>query len=190
MSRQQTDKTQQTGEAQASPTPARHEPKTKHFRIWAPLFGHFALCLAVTGLVALKVNGYKALAYQWQLRAQPGGGYVFRDSDVTTWLSASTTLIDIVGTMWSGILAWRCVFILLETRHGLRLDHLSQILGGYAPRKRLQGREWLVTLVLLLVIPQRLIRPLFSGSVDWNFAVDYAPSIQARSGYDSASSLL
>lgn len=120
-----------------------------------------------------------ALAYDWQPRSQPSNRYVFRVSDITTLLSVATRLIDFVAGMWTGILAWRCALILLENR-GLSVKHLGQIVGGLklGPLKRLRGLEWPIAVVLLFIFPQAFIEPLFSGSVNWNFAVDYAPSIQ------------
>jgi len=87
--------------------------------------------------------------------------------------------------MWTGIIAWRCALILLQN-DGLKLHHLSAILAGRPPWKWPQGLEWLVALVLLLIFPQSLIEPLFSGSINWNSAVDYAPSIQVPSGYETS----
>lgn len=119
-----------------------------------------------------------ALAYSWQSRKQLDSSYVFRVSDVTTLLSAAVTLTEFVGRLWTGILAWRCTFILFETV-GISIEHLQTVTSfGIFPWKRPYKQEWAVVVILLLILPQAFIRPLLSGSINWNFAVDYAAAIQ------------
>ncbi|KAF5618948.1 uncharacterized protein FTJAE_12079 [Fusarium tjaetaba] len=155
--------------------------------IWLPLFGHLALSIAITLLVALGVNGYHALAYSGQKRTQANGSYVFRVSDITTLLSAGTKIMDYIGALWTGLVGWRCGLVLLEYR-GLKISQLSEVLGGWPWFKLPRGREWLVALIFAFILPQNFIEPLFSGSVDWNFALDYAPATTVRSGDPTASS--
>jgi hypothetical protein len=137
------------------------------------------LSLLLAALIAKKLDGYKALAYSWQRHHQPGGLYVLRVSDITTLLSAATTAINFFGNMWMGIIAWRCIFILLQN-DGLKIKNVSQILSGFPPWpwkwRWPRGLEWPVLIVLLLIFPQAYIEPLFSGSVNWNFAIQFGPS--------------
>ncbi|KAL3439884.1 hypothetical protein BJX65DRAFT_315326 [Aspergillus insuetus] len=147
--------------------------------IWLPLFSHSLLCLLVALLVALQVDGYKALAYDWQRRRQQNGSYVFRVSDVTTLLSVATKIIELVGDMWIGITLWRCALFLLE-KPGLNLRDLSRILSGLPPFRLPRRSEWMVFVVLVCLFPQAYIEPLFSGSVNWNFAVETGASVQVR----------
>jgi len=128
-----------------------------------------------------------ALALDSQSRSQPGNHYVLRVSDITTLLSAATKVVDMVGSMWTGILAWRCVFILLEAGQ-LNIKQVERIVGGRPPRAWPHGLEWPVSVALLFVLPQAFIEPLFSGAVDWNAAVEYAPAIQVASTPDSTDS--
>ncbi|KAF5538134.1 hypothetical protein FNAPI_11222 [Fusarium napiforme] len=153
--------------------------------IWLPLFGHLALSIAITLLVALGVNGYHALAYSEQKRTQANGSYVFRVSDITTLLSAGTKIMDYIGAMWTGLVGWRCGLVLLEYR-GLKISQLSEVLGGWPWFELPSGREWLVALIFAFILPQNFIEPLFSGSVDWNFALDYTP---AMTGVDRKTAL-
>ncbi|KAI9729217.1 MAG: hypothetical protein M1834_007009 [Cirrosporium novae-zelandiae] len=162
--------------------------KTKHFvTIWLPLVAHIVLCILVALLVTLKLDGYMALAHKEQSRRQPNGHYVFRVSDITSLLSAATMIIDFFGGIWIGITTWRCAFILLEN-NGLKVKHLSEILGGLPPQKWPRGLEWLVTIVLLCILPQQFIEPLISGSVNWNAATTNGQPVQVQSGADSAAS--
>ncbi|KAF3392052.1 hypothetical protein DPV78_010277 [Talaromyces pinophilus] len=164
--------------------------KGKRFlRIWLPLFVHFALALVVAVLVATKLNGYKALAYDWQSRFQPGNNYVLRVSDITTLLSAATTVINFFGGMWTGLIAWRCVFLLLQN-DGLTVNRISSILGGTPSLRWPRGLEWAVVIILFFVFPQDYIEPLFSGSVNWNFAIQYGLPYQVGGGSPTASSSL
>lgn len=153
--------------------------KTSRFiRIWLPLFAHLGLSLFVAFALAFWIDGYMALAYSWQPRKQLDSSYVFRVSDVTTLLSAAVTLTEFVGRLWTGILAWRCAFILFETV-GLSIEHLQTVTSfGIFPWKRPYKQEWAVVAVLLLILPQAFIRPLLSGSINWNFAIGYATAIQ------------
>ena len=168
--------------------------RIKRFRtIWLPLFAHFGLSLLLAAMVAKKLDGYNALAYNWQSHHQPDGHYTLRVSDITTLLSAATTVINYFGNIWMAIIAWRCILILLQN-DGLKINHVSQILSGFPPWpwkwRRPHGLEWPVLIVLLLIFPQAYIEPLFSGSVNWNFAIQFGPSYQINSGSPTASSSL
>lgn len=140
-------------------------------------------------VVALKLNGYMALAYDWQSRHQPGNHYVLRVSDITTLLSAATTVIGFFGKMWIGIITWRYIFILLQN-DGMKIHHISQMIGGLPPWKWPQRIEWPVFIILLCIFPQQYVDPLFSGSVNWNFANQFGPPFHMDSGSPTASSSL
>jgi hypothetical protein len=173
--------------------------KRDHIAFWSPLVAHFTLSLAITLLVVLGVNGYKALAFPEQSRTQPAGGryrYVFRVSDITTLLSASTKLMDVMVAAWMSLAGWRCAMVLME-KSGLKIQQISGVVGGWpwAPVARRPwpwGRghrvEWLVALILLCLLPQPFIEPLFSGSVDWNVSFDYQSPVTVNSKDPTAKS--
>ncbi|KAF5984402.1 hypothetical protein FCOIX_2660 [Fusarium coicis] len=130
--------------------------------IWLPLFGHLALSIAITLLVALGVNGYHALAYSEQKRTQVNGSYVFRVSDITTLLSAGTKIMDNIGAMWTGLVGWRCGLVLPEYR-GLEISQLSEALGGWPLFKLPRGRDWLVALIFAFILPRTSSSPSSQG---------------------------
>ncbi|KAF5580385.1 hypothetical protein FPANT_9341 [Fusarium pseudoanthophilum] len=94
--------------------------------------------------------------------------------------------MDYIGAMWTGLVGWRCGLVLLEYR-GLKISQLSEVLGFWPWFKLPRGREWLVALIVAFILPRNFIEPLFSGSVDWNFALDYAPASTVRSEDPTAS---
>jgi hypothetical protein len=107
--------------------------KRDHIAFWSPLVAHFTLSLAITLLVALGVNGYKALAFPEQSRTQPVGGryrYVFRVSDITTLLTASIKLMDVMVAAWMSLAGWRCAMVLME-KSGLKVHQISGVVGGW-----------------------------------------------------------
>ncbi|EWG41563.1 hypothetical protein FVEG_03651 [Fusarium verticillioides 7600] len=138
--------------------------------IWLPLFGHLALSIAITLLVALGVNGYHALAYSEQKRTQANGSYI-----TSVLCGRGLWAGDVDSSSWS-------------TEGSKLASQLSEVLGGLPWFKLPRGREWLVALIFAFILPQSFIEPLFSGSVDWNFALDYAPATTVRSGDPTASS--
>ncbi|KAM0425108.1 hypothetical protein ACHAPT_009668 [Fusarium lateritium] len=156
----------------------------RFFSIWLPLYIHQLLCLTILLFTAIFTNGYHALAYPEQSRRQKEG-LVLRASDITTLLSLATKIMDYFRLSWTGMVAWRVAFILLESQ-GLSVKHLSRYLWGVPALKWPLGKEWLVAVLFLLLIPQPFIEPLFLGSLDWSFATSEGVPITVASADPSA----
>ncbi|KAF8532826.1 hypothetical protein BDD12DRAFT_950237 [Trichophaea hybrida] len=90
-------------------------------------------------------------------------------SDVTTIISGSLVAIRIVTTAWAGIASWKCAFILLE-KSTLDLQQFNRIVSAQVPWPLGMGSGrlgFLVTTILLLMLPSALTAPLLSGAVGW-----------------------
>jgi hypothetical protein len=131
------------------------------------------------------LNGYHAVSPDSDRRAN--GHYKLRVSDITTLISAALTVIKIIVGAWTGIILWNSVFILLE-RPGMQVNQVQQVLTFYIPPLRKTGSVLLVSILLLLVIPQQLISPLLSGALDWGYGWEFQrDAIQVQSGDPAAS---
>lgn len=100
---------------------------------------------------------------------------VLRQSDVTTIVSACLVLSRIISGALQGLLAWRCVFILLE-KTGLSLTELSRLASWHIPllfsrrrgeRQKNRHVTWIAVALMLLSWPSQLANPIASGSISW-----------------------
>ena len=170
--------------------PSRYvrRPLRKHisqlFWTWYALFTHFVLCFGLCALMLFKIDGYAALGDDTHSRRQKSGQFILRVSDITTFISIVLVLIRFTATSWIGILLWNYSFALLQN-DGLKLSSFTRIMSwkvlpaaGIKPR----GLAVLVVLTLFCILPQNLISPLLTGSVNWNIGSEPGDLIQVASG--------
>jgi len=101
-------------------------------------------------------------------------------SDITTIISSCLVVTRLIAGSWHALIAWRCVFILLE-KTGLTLTELSRLASFHVPaittlpvRRRRQASlyVWTAAIILLLGWPAQLSNPIANGSITWT--PDYA----------------
>jgi hypothetical protein len=152
-------------------------PTVKLF--WSPVI-HFVCCIALVLSMVHVINGYHAVSPDSYRTVN--GHFKLRVSDVTTLVSAALTVIKLIVSVWTGIILWNCVFILLE-RPGIHVNQVQRVLAFYIPPWPKTRSVLLVSILLLLVIPQQLISPLLSGALDWGYGSELQPdAIQVQSG--------
>src|SRR4051794_220841 len=75
--------------------------------LWIAPTVHITICLVLSLVVLLAVDGYKALDGPGTSRNN-NGRFTFRSSDITTLLSAALIAIALTASWWSGALLWKC----------------------------------------------------------------------------------
>lgn len=98
--------------AQLLPSKKRSRGSTppKSFKAWTFLCAHISGCIALSLALVFWVNGYNAID-----TASPryfGNKLRLRVSDVTTLVSAALNIIKALLASWSGMLWWRCAYML------------------------------------------------------------------------------
>jgi hypothetical protein len=157
---------------------------SQFFWTWYALFTHFLLCSGLSALMVFKLDGYAALGDDKQPRRQANGQFILRVSDITTFISILLVLIRFMATSWIGILLWNYSFALLQN-DGLQLKSFSRIMSWkiLPPTGiKTKGLALLVWLTLLCILPQNLISPLLTGSVNWNIGSEVGEPILVASG--------
>ncbi|KAG8739648.1 hypothetical protein FRC10_005350 [Ceratobasidium sp. 414] len=90
-------------------------------------------------------------------------------SDVTTILSASITVLRTIAAAWSGPLCWRSAFLLLE-KSGLERRDLK-LLANIGPLTLLKcfirPPLFYVSLLFLGTLPAQYAGPILTGSISW-----------------------
>lgn len=105
---------------------------------------------------------------------------------VTTLVSACLVVARIFSASWQSLVAWRCVFVLLE-KHNLSLSEISCMASLKLPTwsvLRPSPSPWsgkvnlrsIAILILLLAWPCQLANPIASGSLPWIPADSYTNS--------------
>jgi len=151
---------------------------------WYALFTHLVLCICLSSFMVFTLDGYAALGDDTQSRLQSNGQFILRVSDITTFISVVLVFIRIMTSAWIGTLLWNYVFALLEN-DGLKLRTFSRIMNWkiLPPTGcKTKGLGVLVVLTLICILPQNLISPLLTGSVNWNIGSDVGDPVQVASG--------
>lgn len=172
------------------PTPSTGTPDTRtgengikrHIIAWGLLGVQIGLVVLVSVSILYFVDG---LVVGSNSRQYLHGYPRLQASDITTAISAALVIVRLVTNTWVAVATWRCVYILLE-KTGLSLPQLNSLVAHKVPLKfpGSSGYSWLITAVLVLMLPAQLAAPLVSGAVGWN------DMVMTVGGYYITSSLL
>jgi hypothetical protein len=178
------------GEKTASANTIPVYKKTKAIRPWLVITAwyllalHFLCCIALAIAMVYGVDGYKALDGTKTPR-YTNGKFTLRSSDVSTLISAGTTIIGLILTSWSTTVTTQCVFALLEDP-GLSISKFTWIMKWKVPLLRLSGSSGIVCLILLLTFPQQYTDPIINGAVNWGSSLEEVGTITVASGNPEA----
>lgn len=154
---------------------------------WYLLFLHACYSLAFTLGMVYWLDGQHFTIYDDSIKNL---GIVsdgrLTQTAVTTLVSACLVLAKILSASWQSLVAWRCVFILLE-KYSLSLSEISCIASLHLPNLsilRPSSSPWsgkvslrsIAVLVLLFAWPCQLANPIASGSLSWIPADSYTNS--------------
>jgi len=152
------------------------------------------ILLAIPGLVANDKNSKRF-----------SNGHYLQTSDVATAIAAGLVLVRITTASWSSMVAWRCVYILLE-KDRLDLRQLNTIISWKIYPTDLFGRSrkpkrtsistsqsrsvfrvW-ASIVLVLMWPASLGAPLLTSAVNWDSDHEFTPrtNLNPHSGNHSS----
>jgi hypothetical protein len=168
--------------------------KTKPIKPWSIITAwymvvlHFLCSVALVLAMIYGVDGYKALDGDGTPR-HTNGKFTLRSGDITTLISAGTTIIGLILTSWTTTVTAQCVFALLEDP-GLTVSQFSWIMGWNAPLFRFSGASGIVGLILLVTFPQQYIDPLINGAVNWGAALEEVGTVKVASGNPEADYIL
>ncbi|PMD61154.1 uncharacterized protein K444DRAFT_500382, partial [Hyaloscypha bicolor E] len=151
---------------------------------WYMLVLHFLCCIALVIAMIYGVDGYKALDGTKTPR-YTNGKFTLRSGDVSTLISAGTTIIGLILSSWSATVTTQCVFALLEDP-GLTISRFTRIMTWKAPLLRLSGSSGIVCLILLLTFPQQYIDPIINGAVNWGSALEEVGTVTVASANPEA----
>ena len=140
-----------------------------------PLAVHFFLTLLIAAVMCTVVNrhNFSITSRRPEVMQADGSvtrmGYTLLQTDVTTALSFSQTIIRSIGAMWTAPMMWRCIYILLE-EEGLSLTDIGWMLKWHLPAK-LRGTKMttvvVIAIIILFSIPSNLSSPILTGSITW-----------------------
>lgn len=135
---------------------------------------HFLLTMAMIPFMLRFVDG-RLVNSDDEQDGRPGQPRL-RVSDITTLVSVALVFVRFVASVWTGMLAWRCAFFLLETE-GLTLGQFNNIISWRVHWPRNLKRHLITTVLLLVTIPSSFVAPILAGAVDWR---DYSEIVNTR----------
>lgn len=173
-----TEPTQTTDLGQSEQTPAdplkKKSRSARAFKFWSLLLAYTICCITLSVILAFVINGFNAADSSTPRYID--GKLQLRVADITTLISAGLVVIKLLVTSWTAVAVWRCAY---ELTHSTKVA-LSRKQLSFMTRYKLPpsvrypfelpkgSRSWIVSAILLLVLPQQFIAPLLSGAVNWN----------------------
>ena len=146
----------------------------REFKLWSFLVAYTICCIALSVILATVINKFNAI--ESTAPRYTNGKLQLRVADITTLISAGLVVIKLLVTSSTFFAVWRCAYDLTHnTDAGLSKEQLSFMTRHRLPPwlKRPFGlpkgfRSWVISAILLLMLPHTFIAPLLSGAVDWN----------------------
>lgn len=96
-------------------------------------------------------------------------------ADVSAMISAAVSITKFFFQTWCGIVWWRIIYILLGTRHGIRLPELSSIAAGTPSPLPWRDRRtrgplsiFFFSFICLVFVTQNFAAPFLLASISWN----------------------
>ncbi|KAG9101412.1 hypothetical protein FS749_007219 [Ceratobasidium sp. UAMH 11750] len=152
--------------------------------LW-PLILHCATSLGIAYAVFRGVNNHNFDTREQPLSASFTDAIKMRygpsQSDITTILSASITILRTIAAAWSGPLYWRSAFLLLE-KTGLKRRDLKRLVsfGPSTPVAYFKGKHpFFIGIIFLGTLPAQLAGPILTGSISWVPSTRTADSVAA-----------
>lgn len=161
-------------EKQALLSPTRKAAREWATTLW-PLVLHCVLTVSIVAFLLSYVNANHFNVKERRAHVQLANGTtVFwprsapLQSDITTLLSSSLTLLGLITTAWLGQLVWHCAFMLME-QTGLRPSQLHNMIKYriHQPRKGKKRIDLLTAIIIAIVLPANVVAPVLTGSITW-----------------------